>query len=259
MLKTIPLLVISTVLFCCGPNGHSQTNETTGSIPNVINYLLLDGGGSMPPVSGSATISGERKRWHRVTLDITGPESGEDDAVNPFTQFRMDVTFTKGAKSYVVPGYFAADGNAGETSATSGGVWRTHFSPDETGTWQYRYSFVTGNNVSVNGGGTPVFPMHGTAGSFVVSETDKAGRDFRAHGRLAYVGERYLQHLGSGEYFIKIGADAPEGLLGYADFDGTSNQNGGNNLIKTFSDHVADWNNGDPSWQNGKGRGLVGA
>lgn len=259
MSKRYDLLAIFCALVCFPALSVGQANNVIGSLPNVVNYLLLDGDTSGPVGSGQVTISGERKRWHRITLDIIGPVSNEDNETNPFTYYRMDVTFTKGSKRYVVPGYFAADGNAGETSATSGNVWRTHFAPDETGTWQYTYSFVSGDNVAVNGGGTPVFPMHGTSGTFVVSETDKTGRDFRASGRLAYVGERYLQHLGSGEYFIKAGADAPEGLLGYADFDGTSNQNGGNNLIKTFSDHIADWNNGDPSWKNEKGKGLIGA
>ncbi|MGA1238746.1 MAG: hypothetical protein ACO34E_18000, partial [Limisphaerales bacterium] len=50
---------------------------------------------------------------------------------------------------------------------------------------------------------------------------DKSGRDLRGKGRLDYVGGRYLRFVGSGEYFLKAGADAPENLLAYADFDGT--------------------------------------
>ena len=30
-------------------------------------------------------------------------------------------------------------------------------------------------------------------------------------------------------------------------------------LIKDFDPHIQDWNTGDPSWQNGKGAGLIGA
>lgn len=32
-----------------------------------------------------------------------------------------------------MPGYFAADGNAAETSAKSGNKWRVHFATDKTG------------------------------------------------------------------------------------------------------------------------------
>gem|GEM_PF-2423743 len=46
---------------------------------------------------------------------------------------RLDVTFRTGTKTEVVPGYFAADGTAAETSAAKGNKWKVHFSPDETG------------------------------------------------------------------------------------------------------------------------------
>jgi hypothetical protein len=38
---------------------------------------------------------------------------------------------------------------------------------------------------------------------------------------LQYTGRHYLQFAGSGEYFLKLGADSPETLLAYTDFDGT--------------------------------------
>jgi hypothetical protein len=58
------------------------------------------------------------------------------------------VTFVHGAtgKTYVVPGFFAADGNAAETSATGGNQWRVHFTPDEEGTWTYTASFRRGTD-----------------------------------------------------------------------------------------------------------------
>ncbi|MEM7193373.1 MAG: DUF5060 domain-containing protein [Pseudomonadota bacterium] len=225
-------------------------------LPIVTNHLLNE---TVETENSPVTITGERRRWHRITLDFDGPDVNENDDTNPFTDYRLEVTFSQGQTSYTVPGFFAADGNAAETSATGGSVWRVRFAPDKTGTWNYVYSFVTGSNVAVNGGGSPVLPMHGARGSFNVSETNKSGRDFRAGGRLAYVGERYLKQLGSDKYFLKVGADAPEGLLGYADFDGTSNQNGGSSGIKTFGSHVNDWQSGDPVWKSDKGKGLIGA
>lgn len=78
-------------------------------------------------------ISGELRQWHDVVLTFDGPQTNESAEPNPFLSCRLDVTFTKGAKKYVVPGYFAADGDAANTSAKSGNKWRVHFVPDETG------------------------------------------------------------------------------------------------------------------------------
>ena len=65
-------------------------------------------------------------------------------------------------------------------------------------------------------------PFDGVTGSFKITETDKTNRDFRAHGRLQYVGKHHLQFAGSKQYFLKAGPDAPETLLAYTDFDNTS-------------------------------------
>ncbi len=78
---------------------------------------------------GAVAITGEQKQWHNVTLTLDGPFAAEADAdPNPFTDYRMTVDFTheSGTPSYSVPGYFAADGNAANTSATSGTKWRAH-------------------------------------------------------------------------------------------------------------------------------------
>ncbi|MEM6699726.1 MAG: DUF5060 domain-containing protein, partial [Bacteroidota bacterium] len=208
-------------------------------------------------------ISGELKKWHKVTLTFDGPESNEQAEDNPFLNYRLNVTFTNGEKSYKVPGYFAADGKAGETSATSGNKWRVHFAPDATGTWSYEVSFRKGKNIAVEesekAGKSAIF-MDGEKGTFNIAKTDKTGRDFRAKGRLQYVGEHYLKFAETGEYFLKAGADAPENFLSYADFDGDFKTDGHkDNLVKTWEAHIKDWKTGDPSWQNGKGKGIIGA
>ena len=80
-------------------------------------------------VAAEPEITGELKQWHKVTLTIDGPSAHEtNNAPNPFLDYRMMVTFTheSGPPSYRVPGYFAADGNAARTSATSGNKWRAH-------------------------------------------------------------------------------------------------------------------------------------
>ena len=86
------------------------------------------------------TIGGERKQWHKVTLTLDGSYAHENDnEPNPFTDISFSVTFTheSGLPKYVVPGYFAANGNAAETSAKSGTKWRAHLAPDKMGTWNY--------------------------------------------------------------------------------------------------------------------------
>jgi hypothetical protein len=170
-------------------------------------------------------ITGELRQWHKITLTLDGPAASErDQAPNPFTDYCFTVRFAheSGTPSYTVPGYFAADGNAAETSAEAGNQWRAHLSPDRPGLWRYAVSFQRGKQVAVGGGpGVPLAPFDGVRGSLLVSLTNKRGHDFRAKGRLQYVGQRYLRFAGSGEWFLKAGADAPESLLAYADFDGT--------------------------------------
>ena len=208
-------------------------------------------------------ITGELKKWHKVTLTFDGPETGEQNKNNPFLNYRLNAYFVKGNKSYKVPGYFAADGNAGETSASAGNKWRIHFTPDEEGEWEYRISFRKGKDIIINddeSAGESASFMDGMTGSFNISPTDKTGRDFRAKGRLQYVGEHYLKFAETGEYFLKTGADAPENLLAYADFDGNFKSDGHkDHFVKTWEAHTKDWKEGDPTWKNGKGKGLIGA
>ena len=210
--------------------------------------------------TGALSISGELKKWHKITLSFDGPEYAElQSGLNPFLDYRLVATFTKGEKVYQVPGYFAADGNAGETSAASGNIWRVHFAPDEIGVWNYTISFRLGDNLAINpnlGTGTPVPPIHGQSGTLEIGNTDKNLPDNRARGRLQYVGQRYLQYAETGEYFLKGGADAPENFLAYDDFDNTPDFGG---RRKSWAPHAEDWNSGDPSWQNGKGTEIIGA
>jgi len=184
----------------------------------------------------------------------------------------MTVRFAheSGTPVYAVPGYFAADGDAANTSADSGDQWRAHLSPDRPGKWTYRVSFVRGQHVAIEPerAGEAVTGVDGLSGSFNVKKTNKKGRDLRGQGRLAYVGKHHLQFAGSGRYFLKAGADAPENLLAYTDFDGTYSHKKLGEVkpgeatpegLKTWASHVQDWRRGDPSWKDGKGKGLIGA
>ncbi|MFP4096306.1 MAG: DUF5060 domain-containing protein [Cyclobacteriaceae bacterium] len=209
------------------------------------------------------------RQWHKMALSFEGPASSEQAADNPFLNYRMLVTFRQGEQSYTVPGFYAADGNAAETSADSGAVWQVRFMPDNPGTWNYEVSFRQGDSIAISNdpsAGSPV-AFDGTSGSFEVLPTDKQGSDFRAKGRLKYIGQRYLQHAGDQSYFLKGGTDSPENLLAYEDFDGTyfGGQEGqregeaaADKQLHRYQPHVQDWNEGDPAWQGGKGKGLIG-
>ena len=214
-----------------------------------------------PDGKGAVAISGELKQWHKVTLTLDGPfAAGLNNDPNPYTDYNLMVTFTheSGSPRHTVPGCFAADGNAGETSATAGTKWRAHLSPDKTGKWNYSVALSKGKDAALDGGGTALKPFDGQGGSFSVAATDKTGRDFRGQGRLQYVDKHHLQFAGSKQYFLKAGADAPETFLAYVDFDGTSARKP-KAPLKTWAPHVKDWTPGSPTWKNGKGKGIIGA
>jgi Domain of unknown function (DUF5060) len=100
--------------------------------------------------STTGALSGELRKWHKITLGFVGPFVSETDTYNPFTNYLLNATFTHSASgtSSLVPGYFAADGNAANSGASSGNVWLCHFAPDKTGQWNWAVSFRTGTNVS---------------------------------------------------------------------------------------------------------------
>ena len=53
------------------------------------------GGAWQPGASNAAAVSGELRQWHKVTLTLNGPQASEtDSSPNPFTDYRMTVTFT---------------------------------------------------------------------------------------------------------------------------------------------------------------------
>lgn len=216
-----------------------------------------------PDGDGSISISGELTQWHKVTLTLDGPFADERDTdPNPFTDYAFTVVFKheSGAPEYVVPGYFAADGDAADSSAQAGTKWRVHFSPDKTGTWHYSASLLRGRHVAVDEEARRrASPAMLSTGSFIVACSDKSGRDFRAHGRLQYVGKHHLQFAGSKEYFLKAGPDAPETLLAYTDFDDTRSGKPDKAPLKTWAPHTGDWRPGDPTWRDGRGKGLIGA
>jgi hypothetical protein len=236
----------------------------------AVSLFLL--AGLLPCLGQNVFLHGDLRQWHKVNLSVEGPSVNEtNSSPNPFTDYRFNVTFRheSGSPEYVVPGYFAADGNAAHTSAGSGKIWRAHLCPDKPGEWRYTIEFRKGKDAAIDEDAKTevVQPLHRRTGYFKIDATNKKAPDFRARGRLEYVDKRYLKFAGSGEYFLKFGTDSPESLLAYTDFDGTrANTNNPSRQgeaapagLHKYQPHVKDWKEGDPSWREGKGKGLIGA
>jgi hypothetical protein len=222
--------------------------------------VLLCALGVMCARASGQTLSGPLVKWQALTLDFAGPSASELGGMsNPFLDWRLNVTFIhpSSGKSYVVPGYFDGDGAGGG----SGNVWRTRFAPDEPGQWTYTASFRAGANVAIDldpaaGSADPL--IDGKSGAFSVADRDPTAPGFLKWGRLEYdangtaTSKHYLKFRDGG-YWIKGGADSPENLLGYRDFDNTPNYR------HQYAGHVADWHSGDPTWGADLGKGLIGA
>ncbi len=232
------------------------------SIPTLLTLLGLTSAFIHTAVA-ETRATGEAKVWHTVTLTFEGPETNEAATPNPFTDYRLEVTFTQGERRYQIPGFWAADGDAANSSASAGNCWRVHFSPDSPGDWIWTASFRQARGIATSDApetGTPIAPIDGTTGRLSIAPSDKAAPDLRALGRLEYDGTRYLRTRGNNQIFLKAGADAPENFLAYSDFDGAFATDGiRDNHIKTWEPHILDWSASDPTWKGGKGKGIIGA
>ena len=223
----------------------------TGPQVVLLTVVLLCAAGALR--AGEPGVEGEMKLYHPVTITFEGPATSETATPNPFTDYRLDVTFRHGEHAVVAPGYYAADGDAANTSAVEGNKWRVHFVPDRVGRWEFQAAFRQGGGVAVAEdplAGEPT-GFDGASGGFEIGPTDKTGADFRGKGLLQYVGQRYLR-FSNGQYFIKGGADAPENMLGYYEFDATP-------PTHQFAPHAGDFRDGDSTWAGGKGRHIIGA
>lgn len=222
-----------------------------------------------PSPDGRVLVRGELKKWHKVTLEVRGPEVSEWDRENPFLDYRLDVIFSKGDRMYRVPGYFAADGKAAETSAEKGNVWKVHFRPDEEGTWEYQVSFRKGRNISVTETPGGAVSPDGATGTLEIGPSDKSWPDLRNRGRIVNGGKGYYRFQESGDIWIKSGTDSPENFLAYEGFDQTyrfslnpgarEGEANPESSLHRYNPHMKDWKEGDPVWQGGKGKGIIGA
>ncbi|MFW6107097.1 MAG: DUF5060 domain-containing protein [bacterium] len=241
-----------------------------GHCPRAGSLLIAIAAAATGRAAPVAEVSGELRKWHKVTVTFAGPATRESATPNPFRDYRLSVAFAQGERRFVVPGYYAADGDAANSGAEAGRAWRVHFAPPWEGKWEFATSFRAGPEVALtsapDAGEAAAFD--GARGSFVVGPTDKTGRDFRAKGLLRYVGKHHLQFAETGDFFLKGGADSPENLLAYFEFDGTYRHGkaGGRRrgeatveALHRYQPHARDWRPGDPTWRGGKGKNIIGA
>ncbi|TWT39797.1 hypothetical protein KOR42_51750 [Thalassoglobus neptunius] len=219
-------------------------------------------------VRGTSEAPDTLMRWHRVSLTFDGPETSETAQPNPYYQYRLDVTFEgPNGQQMTVPGFYAADGNAGQTGANSGNKWRAYFSPNQVGEWNWMVSFREGKDVSISAApqaGKAWAPLDGQSGTFTVVESDKSGRDFRSpeKGLILNRGHHFLTYS-NGDVFLKGGPGVPENMLGYYGFDNTTSHNKRGPLyddipkseiyLHRFAGHTQDWEPGDPDWSRNDG------
>ena len=149
----------------------------------------------------------------------------------------------------------------GQLSATSGNKWRAHLAPDKTGRWTYRISFVSGKGVALAARrqGRAVAPFDGRSGHLSGRRDRQESAGLSSARPAAVRGQHYLQFAGSGDYFLKLGADSPETLLAYADFDGTDARKPAGAAAHLRAARRRTGRTGDPTWKDGKGKGLIGA
>ncbi|GJM30724.1 MAG: hypothetical protein DHS20C17_33590 [Cyclobacteriaceae bacterium] len=205
-------------------------------------------------------------QWHTVSLSLAGPETNESAVDNPFLNYYFKTTFKNADHQYTVRGFYAADGNAAETSAEGGNTWQVRFTPDEPGLWSYESTLYHGDSVALSLNTDLAQAVASNSGTFMVTRTDKDGPDFRAYGRLE-ASNSYFRFHNTDHYWIKGGTNSPENFLAYEDFDDTyrmqaSNRDGEartDSQIHRYQPHLQDWNQGDPIWKNKKGKSIIGA
>ena len=155
------------------------------SIPLLLCIVLSIGAVFVAPIPVlAATVSGEMRQWHPLTVDFDGPAHSEsDNQPNPFLDYRLTLQLTSpSGASMQIPGFFAGDGEGGG----NGNVWRVRFSPDEAGQWQYTASFRSGTAVAIetDASAGSAMSFDGESGSFTVAERDSQAPGFLRYGAL---------------------------------------------------------------------------
>lgn len=204
----------------------------------------------------AAMVAGPMRAWRTLVLNFWGPERVESPET--FRDFRLELTLrdARSGERLRIPGFFAGDGTAADTSATGGSVWRAMFTPPSDGEWNYVASFRSGPEIAVSRdpeAGQRVDPIDGARGRLLIAPTSPGGPDLRELGPIA-LGDGGYAFPRSAASLLEHAAPALDDLLALRDFDGAG----------VFEDAPerdgsgAAWRPGDPIWADGRGRTAIG-
>ncbi len=226
------------LLVGCSDKDHDQTQPTAenNSASNTLNEAATSD--DLPVY----------KQWHGVTLNFEGPDTSEQDADNPFLNYRLIVTFTHDGQEYPIRGYYAADGQAGDSGADAGNIWQVKFRAPETGEWHYRARLEQGDEIALGSESGDSVPLNNATGGFLIESSDKKAPDFRALGRLS-VNNGYFYFPDTDQYWLKGGTNSPENFLAYEGFDGTyriatsarEGEASADSELHHYESHLKDW------------------
>lgn len=250
--------------------GPELTTVERLKLPDLKNGVVRSKAAVMSAQTDSLSLP-VSQIFHTVTLDFEGPMLSESDTPNPFSDYRLDVEFSNAEGQRMVRGFFAADGDAANTGADKGTIWRVRFTPHLEGKWRYTATLRKGSGIAIldqieDAEDAEEVAISNVDGEFFVVPSDKELPDFRAHGFVAADGP-YFRFRDTNQYWLKAGSNSPENILGFVEFDGTyqharkdrDGEAAAALELHRFEAHVADWTIGDPSWQGGKGKALIGA
>lgn len=154
------------------------------------------------------------QQWHTVQLEFEGPTVAEDAEDNPFLNYLLQVEFTNAGSKKIVRGFFAADGNAAETSSSSGNKWQVRFTPDKLGgKWSYTAHLYHKDSIGIyeDLAKAEELPISNSAGSFQVVKSDKKYPDFRGgRGGRIIASKGTFKFENTDQHWLKFGANSPE-------------------------------------------------
>lgn len=204
-----------------------------------MRHLFLTGAAlaAMSSNADSQTVQGVGAVYDAVTLAVDGPKMDERTGENPFSDVRLNVSFSNGEEKWIIPGYFVGCKDVADNGCNGGNIWKAHFLPPLAGEYQWQMEFRRGADVAISSAKGDTLNGDGAKGSFTVKEmqTDP----IKARGIVQYTGEHYYRYSGDRNIFWKFGPDAPENMLAYDDYDATTNFK---TLRKNWSFHQPDYN-----------------
>lgn len=203
--------------------------------------------------------------------DQAGTLPGE----NPWRDVSIRVAFNKqwspgqpiNLNTYRSYARFVADGDAANTGATTGNVWKARFIPPETGFWTYTVYMGVGDSLNMEFDTSPNSQYWSGGyiiqGNFFVKDSlvDHPS-DFDKHGPLHYTNARYPRYQDGTWLYPITAVESRENRLAYTGFgDTTISQDGINDHL--FLDYAPHWQDTSiypetiPAWDT-TGGGLFG-